>query len=100
MAGDKVELIVSRTRDDEAEAYERLLGDAMRGEATLFARQDSVEQAWRIVEPILDLPGPVHSYEAGTWGPKEAFAMARAIGGWRAASAPQGSPAKAAGFLP
>ena len=100
MAGDKVELIVSRTRDDEAEAYERLLGDAMRGEATLFARQDSVEQAWRIVDPILGLPGPVHAYEAGSWGPREAFAMARAIGGWRAASAPQGAPAKAAGFLP
>ncbi len=84
MAGDEVELNVCRTRDDEAGAYERLLGDAMQGDATLFARQDSVEQAWRIVDPILTLPKPVFSYEPGAWGPREAAAMAAALGGWHA----------------
>ena len=53
-------------------AYERLLGDAMEGDATLFARQDGVEAAWAIVEPILGDATPVHEYEPGTWGPPEA----------------------------
>ena len=63
--------------------YERLLTDAMQGEATLFARQDAVETAWAIVDPILDDAAPVHPYEPGTWGPVEAEAMAAAVGGWQ-----------------
>jgi len=51
------------------EAYERVLGDAIAGDASLFARQDFVEEAWRIVQPILDEPPPVQEYEPGTWGP-------------------------------
>ncbi|MEM7274772.1 MAG: glucose-6-phosphate dehydrogenase [Actinomycetota bacterium] len=55
-----------------ADAYQRLIADALVGDQRLFARQDGVEQAWRIVDPILDHPGPVYPYEAGTWGPEEA----------------------------
>ncbi len=54
------------------EAYERLLGDAIAGSPRRFARQDVVEQTWRVVQPILDDPGPVHPYFRGSWGPSEA----------------------------
>jgi glucose-6-phosphate 1-dehydrogenase len=54
------------------EAYERLLGDALAGNPARFAREDSVENAWRVVQPVLDHPGPVHRYERGSWGPSEA----------------------------
>lgn len=62
--------------------YERLLKDAMHGEATLFARQDAVELAWSIVEPILGDAAPVHEYEPGSWGPAAAEGIAAAVGGW------------------
>ncbi|MEO7850733.1 MAG: glucose-6-phosphate dehydrogenase [Rubrivivax sp.] len=65
----------------EMDAYERVLGDAMRGDATLFAREDYVEEAWRIVDPVLDADTPVHAYAPGSWGPAEAEAMAPP-GGW------------------
>jgi len=64
------------------EPYERLLGDAMEGDGTLFAREDGVEAAWQIVEPILKAPSPVREYEPGTWGPKEADVLATDVGGW------------------
>ena len=83
MAGEEIELFVCDTRDDEMEAYERLIGDAMRGDATLFARQDAVEAAWRIVEPVLGNSTTLHDYEPGTWGPREADAMIADFGGWR-----------------
>jgi glucose-6-phosphate 1-dehydrogenase len=86
MLGDPIELDVSRTRDDETGAYERLIDDAMRGDPTLFARQDSVEQAWRIVDPVLRAPAPVLPYAAGSWGPVAADAMTAATGGWYAPS--------------
>ncbi len=57
------------------EAYERLLHDAMFGDHTLFVREDAVEQAWRVIEPVLTQPPPVHPYPAGTWGPPEAAAL-------------------------
>ena len=63
-------------------AYEELLLDAMQGSAARFARQDYVEQAWRIVEPVLDDATPVHEYEPGTWGPAQAGALIAADGGW------------------
>ncbi|MCL4831153.1 MAG: glucose-6-phosphate dehydrogenase [Caldilineaceae bacterium] len=62
--------------------YERLLTDAMRGEATLFAREDAVEIAWSIVEPILDDATSVFEYAPGTWGPKEAQKLTASFGGW------------------
>ncbi|HVJ22073.1 MAG TPA: glucose-6-phosphate dehydrogenase [Polyangiaceae bacterium] len=73
MTGESVELMVRSQRPDEMGAYERLIGDAMRGDSNLFARADSVEAAWRIVEPILvDDSTPIYEYDKGTWGPQEA----------------------------
>ena len=77
-----IELIASRHPGaDEMDAYERVLGDAMAGDATLFAREDYVEEAWRIVDPVLKAGIPVFEYEPGTWGPKEA-ADVTPSGGW------------------
>jgi glucose-6-phosphate 1-dehydrogenase len=70
-------------RADEMDAYERVLGDAMHGDATLFAREDYVEEAWRIVDPVLKDGTPVHEYEPGTWGPKEVDARVSPPGGWQ-----------------
>jgi glucose-6-phosphate 1-dehydrogenase len=67
----------------EMDAYERLLGDAMRGDATLFAREDSVEEAWRIVDPVLNVTTPVYEYEPNTWGPKEVDQIVCPPGGWQ-----------------
>ncbi|HEY2730307.1 MAG TPA: glucose-6-phosphate dehydrogenase [Polyangia bacterium] len=67
---------------DEMDAYERLLGDAMRGDATLFAREDAVEAAWAVVDPVLDRATPVLEYEPGTWGPAAAEELTADIGGW------------------
>jgi glucose-6-phosphate 1-dehydrogenase len=72
MAGDSTELFVTQQNPAEMGAYERLIGDAVRGDANLFARVDSVESAWRIVEPILGDATPIYEYEKGTWGPGEA----------------------------
>jgi glucose-6-phosphate 1-dehydrogenase len=67
-----VELCVSRHPSvQEMDAYERVLGDAMAGDQTMFAREDYVEEAWRIVDPVLTNPTPVYQYEPGTWGPSE-----------------------------
>jgi glucose-6-phosphate 1-dehydrogenase len=63
------------------DAYERVLGDAMRGDATLFAREDYVEEAWRVVDPVLGAGLPIHRYQAGTWGPG-AVQTVSPIGGW------------------
>ena len=72
MKGETVEMVASRhPRPDEMEAYERVLGDAMAGDATHFAREDYVEEAWRIVDPVLKTDTPIYEYEKGTWGPSE-----------------------------
>jgi len=65
------------------DAYERVLGDAMAGDSTLFARQDYVEEAWRIVDPALRAETPVHDYEPGTWGPSEVEQTVSPHGGWQ-----------------
>jgi glucose-6-phosphate 1-dehydrogenase len=71
MLGQAAEMVASRhPRADEMDAYERVLGDAMAGDATLFAREDYVEEAWRIVDPMLQADTPVHEYQPGTWGPR------------------------------
>jgi glucose-6-phosphate 1-dehydrogenase len=62
--------------------YERLLGDAMMGDTTLFARQDVVEAAWAIVDPVIQGPSPLYAYDQGTWGPKEAEPLTAEVGGW------------------
>jgi glucose-6-phosphate 1-dehydrogenase len=75
MAGEDVQLVACHEHGDEMAPYERLLRDAMRGDQTLFAREDSVEDAWRVVEPVLAGAAPMHAYEPGTWGPGEAQAL-------------------------
>jgi glucose-6-phosphate 1-dehydrogenase len=88
MAGRAVELSVvdeGKQRGDEAPRigdYERLLGDAVAGDATLFARQDIVEAAWAIVDPILKTNGRLFEYEAGSWGPQQADKLVIGAGGW------------------
>src|SRR6202049_1961290 len=67
---------------DEVDAYERLLGDAMRGDAMLFVREDAVEAAWAIVDPILGSTTPLEEYEPGSWGPHEAVRLPDDVGGW------------------
>lgn len=81
--GEPVELLAKASSDPtELLAYEELLDDAMHGNQVRFARQDYVEEAWRIVDPVLDNATPVRSYKPGTWGPKEADALTQAVGGW------------------
>jgi glucose-6-phosphate 1-dehydrogenase len=82
MIGEPVELEASRhPSPDEMAAYERVLGEALEGDATLFARMDYVEEAWRIVDPLLTMKTPVREYEPGTWGPTDAAHVAPP-GGW------------------
>jgi glucose-6-phosphate 1-dehydrogenase len=83
LAGQPVEMIASRhPRADEMDAYERVLGDAMAGDATLFAREDYVEEAWRIVDPVLKANTPVYEYAPGTWGPSEVDQQVLPSAGW------------------
>ena len=78
------EMVVSRhPAADEMDAYERVLGDAMAGDPTLFAREDYVEEAWRIVDPVLKVPPDVIEYEPNTWGPSEAKQRVSPPGGWQ-----------------
>jgi glucose-6-phosphate 1-dehydrogenase len=78
-----IELKVDRSADPkEMEAYERVLTDAIMGDATLFAREDYVEEAWRIVDPVLKSETSVHEYEPNTWGPSETHSV-KPPGGWR-----------------
>ncbi len=63
--------------------YEVLLLAAMTGRSARFSRQDTVEEAWRVMQPLLDDPGPVHSYQPGSWGPDAADALVADVGGWR-----------------
>jgi glucose-6-phosphate 1-dehydrogenase len=82
MVGEPVTLVARHQAGEEMGPYERLLGDALRGDATLFARQDSVEAAWRVVDPVLGDVTPVHEYGLGTWGPPEADRIAAEVGDW------------------
>ncbi len=83
MVGREGELIACQGQAHDMLPYERLLGDAMRGDASLFARQDTVEAQWRIVDPVLAASTAVSPYEPGTWGPAEADRLVAAVpGGW------------------
>jgi glucose-6-phosphate 1-dehydrogenase len=83
MAGRPVELsVVEQPAEMRLGDYERLLGDAMDGDATLFARQDVVEAAWAIVNPLLADPGELYEYEPGSWGPPQADRLVADVGGW------------------
>ena len=72
MRGEDVELVARSRPARETPPYKRLLGDALRGDSSLFTRDDAVEAAWRVVDPVLDLQSPVEFYEPGTWGPASA----------------------------
>jgi len=82
MAGREIELYACNSHADEMTPYERLLGDAMRGDTTLFARQDSVEVAWDIVDRLLASGPQAEPYAAGSWGPATAERMVERYGGW------------------
>ena len=82
MAGEDIDLIAHHHPAEEMMPYERLLGDAIRGDASLFAREDGVEAAWRIIDPILGNATPVVEYEPNTWGPPEADRLIAGDGGW------------------
>jgi glucose-6-phosphate 1-dehydrogenase len=83
MTGEPLELsVVEQPAETRLGDYERLLGDAIAGDTTLFARQDVVEAAWAVVDPLLADPGPVFEYEPGSWGPSQAERLVAEIGGW------------------
>jgi glucose-6-phosphate 1-dehydrogenase len=77
-----LEVLFEKVPGEDPEPYERLLGDAIAGEHQLFTRQSAIEETWRVVQPLLDEPGPVHSYEQGTWGPEEAEKLVHGMGQW------------------
>jgi glucose-6-phosphate 1-dehydrogenase len=76
-------LIFAEELGEAPEPYERLLGDALRGDASLFTREDSVEETWRIVQPLLDAPPPVETYAQGSWGPAGADKLVAGHPSWR-----------------
>ena len=84
MVGRQVELLASRHLGaEEMSAYERLFGEAMAGDATSFAREDYIEEAWRIVDPVLKMDTPVYEYAPGSWGPSEVDQKVAPPGGWQ-----------------
>jgi len=92
MTGQEIELYACNSHADEMTPYERLLGDAMRGDPTLFARQDSVEVAWDIVDRLLASGPQAEPYAAGSWGPASAARMVERYGGWYDPPANGGAP--------
>ena len=82
LTGNNVELYLCDSHPDEMKPYERLLGDAMHGETLLFAREDGVEAAWRVVDDVLSTTRPAIPYREHTWGPKEADALIGDEDGW------------------
>lgn len=74
---------VEKDNNQQQSPYERLLTDAMHGDKLLFVREDVVEAAWAIVDPILNDAVPLHMYNPGTWGPEQADSLAAGVGGWR-----------------
>jgi len=82
LASQTVEMVASRSpHAGDIDAYERVLGAAMEGDATLFAREDYVEEAWRIVDPVLEADTPIYEYETNSWGPSEVEEVTPP-GGW------------------
>jgi glucose-6-phosphate 1-dehydrogenase len=82
MKGENVELIASRKPRREMSPYERLLGDALEGDQSFFATEEAIETQWRIVDGVLGTATPIHTYEPGTWGPREADSLPATCGGW------------------
>ncbi|MDR3569419.1 MAG: glucose-6-phosphate dehydrogenase [Syntrophobacteraceae bacterium] len=92
MAGQDVELTFVRQAADDMPAYQRLLGDAMHGSSELFARQDSIEAQWRVVDAVLGNVTPLYSYRPGSWGPEEAYQLIGKHGPWHNPRPPEGKP--------
>jgi len=93
LVGQEIELLAHQNIRVQMDAYERLLGDAMKGDPTLFAREDLVEAAWRIVAPLLRRTKPPVIYPRGCWGPAEADRLITRAQGWHAPQmAPTGAP--------
>jgi glucose-6-phosphate 1-dehydrogenase len=82
MAGEDVELVATHQSGSEMAPYERLLGDAMKGDQSLFASEDAIEAQWRIVAEVLTDPGPCLEYQPGTWGPAAADTLTKEFDGW------------------
>ncbi|MDN5864626.1 MAG: glucose-6-phosphate dehydrogenase [Gammaproteobacteria bacterium] len=82
MAGNRVELEAASDPSADEPPYERLIGDALKGDQELFARSDAVRAAWKVVDPALAAETPVYSYEPGSWGPSESHSMTAAFDGW------------------
>ncbi len=82
MRGKNVELVARNQQAGDAPPYERLLGDALVGDGTLFTHDEAVEEAWRVVDPVLDLPAAVESYAPGSWGPDSASAIVSGDNTW------------------
>ena len=80
--GDQRELYLVDEQPGEEAPYERLLSDAMAGNGALFTREDAVEAAWAVVDPVIRAPRPAHPYRRHSWGPKQADALIAADGGW------------------
>jgi len=78
-----LDLLFEQQVGDQPEPYERLLGDALAGDPEHFAREDMVDETWRIVQPLLDDPCKLESYAPGTWGPEGAATLTAGYGGWR-----------------
>jgi glucose-6-phosphate 1-dehydrogenase len=82
MVGERTELIAHHHPGDEMSPYERLLGDGMRGDPTLFAAYESIEAAWRVVDPVLDMKTKPAAYDGGSWGPADSDALIAPDGKW------------------
>ena len=76
-------LVYSEELGEASEPYERLLSDALRGDSSHFTREDGVEETWRIVQPLLEAPPPVETYQPGSWGPAGAAKLLAGHPGWR-----------------
>jgi glucose-6-phosphate 1-dehydrogenase len=92
LTGEDIELNFVHRQRGQLEAYERLLGDALAGDLTLFGREDAIEAQWCVVDSVLRAQTPVYAYRPGSWGPNEASSIAAPLGGWH-----DPSPAEASG---
>jgi glucose-6-phosphate 1-dehydrogenase len=92
MQGEPTELVARHLLAGEHSPYERLLGDAIRGDATLFTRDDGVEAAWRVIDPVLATPPPLHEYDSGTWGPAAAAGILAGDAAWHNPAAEETDP--------
>jgi glucose-6-phosphate 1-dehydrogenase len=97
LKGEAIEMVASsQSSPEEMDAYERVLGDAMAGDSTFFAREDYVEEAWRIVDPILKANTPIYEYDKGAWGPSQVDQSVRPPEGWHNPAAAEQGDSRAA----